>query len=287
MFRQIYLFGLGMTLCLSFCSSTLLAQTQTIDGDPADEWLLSLGPGATGSFVLVEAGEDNATIRAGHFVNPDGSNPANVAGVFVFQLPDVGTVADPFATAGFEFNYIGSDTAAATPTYNIDLYGLGRRSAPVLIADLDFFVGPPGGGAFAVLLRNDLLTPASTPGLQSVNIVNFLNAQYAGGAGAGQFVFLRFSPDFNPNAPLRPVRDAFLMTSANSADTSARPRIEFSLGSFLLGDVNLDSEVDFSDIAFFISLLATEGFQAEADIDGSGTVDFDDISPFITLLSGS
>ena len=53
----------------------------------------------------------------------------------------------------------------------------------------------------------------------------------------------------------------------------------------LLGDVNLDGEVDFSDIAPFIVLLANGRFQAEADIDVNGTVNFDDIAPFIRILA--
>ena len=55
----------------------------------------------------------------------------------------------------------------------------------------------------------------------------------------------------------------------------------------LMGDVNLDSEVNFLDISTFISILSTSDFQAEADMDGSGEVDFLDISPFISVLSGS
>ena len=54
----------------------------------------------------------------------------------------------------------------------------------------------------------------------------------------------------------------------------------------LLGDVNLDSAVDFLDISTFVALLSTGTFQAEADIDQNGRVDFLDISPFITILSG-
>ena len=53
----------------------------------------------------------------------------------------------------------------------------------------------------------------------------------------------------------------------------------------LLGDVNRDGIVDFSDIADFITILAASGDQAEADIDGDGTVTFMDIGPFISLLS--
>ncbi|MDB2686804.1 hypothetical protein N9Y42_06290 [Mariniblastus sp.] len=53
----------------------------------------------------------------------------------------------------------------------------------------------------------------------------------------------------------------------------------------LLGDVNSDQTVDFSDISPFIMILAAGGYQAEADIDQSGEVDFSDISPFIEILS--
>ena len=55
--------------------------------------------------------------------------------------------------------------------------------------------------------------------------------------------------------------------------------------SLLLGDVDLSGEVDFDDIAPFIGVLSSTGFQAEADIDGNGMVDFDDIAGFIGLLS--
>ena len=53
----------------------------------------------------------------------------------------------------------------------------------------------------------------------------------------------------------------------------------------ILGDVNFDGVVNFLDIAPFIAVLATQGFQAEADIDQNDFVNFLDISPFITLLS--
>ena len=54
---------------------------------------------------------------------------------------------------------------------------------------------------------------------------------------------------------------------------------------FLLGDVNQDGAVNFSDISSFISVLSTSGFQAEADINGDGDVNFSDIGPFISLLA--
>ena len=54
--------------------------------------------------------------------------------------------------------------------------------------------------------------------------------------------------------------------------------------SSVLGDVNVDGEVNFLDISPFIVLLSAGGFQEEADIDGNGVVDFLDIAPFISLL---
>ena len=54
---------------------------------------------------------------------------------------------------------------------------------------------------------------------------------------------------------------------------------------FVVGDVDLNGIVDFSDISAFISLLSAGGFQTEADINDDGTVDFSDIALFIGLLS--
>ena len=54
----------------------------------------------------------------------------------------------------------------------------------------------------------------------------------------------------------------------------------------LLGDVNRDDVVDFSDIPSFIAVLVSGSFQLEADIDLDGVVNFLDIAPFIQLLTG-
>jgi hypothetical protein len=54
---------------------------------------------------------------------------------------------------------------------------------------------------------------------------------------------------------------------------------------FILGDVNRDGSVDFSDIPSFIEVLISGDFQIEADIDQNGTVNFSDIPPFIDVLT--
>ena len=55
----------------------------------------------------------------------------------------------------------------------------------------------------------------------------------------------------------------------------------------MLGDVNLNGEVNFLDIAPLITALSAGNFQAEADVNENGTVDFFDIAPFIAILAGN
>ncbi len=56
--------------------------------------------------------------------------------------------------------------------------------------------------------------------------------------------------------------------------------------AIILGDVNQSGEVDFSDIAPFIAILSSGGFQDEADVNEDGAVNFMDINSFIGLLLG-
>ena len=79
--------------------------------------------------------------------------------------------------------------------------------------------------------------------------------------------------------------ELFLFYTGAGEEAIGVARLTFNAVT-LLGDVNLDNAIDFSDIGPFIARLSTSDFQAEADIDQSGDVDFSDISPFIALLSG-
>lgn len=54
----------------------------------------------------------------------------------------------------------------------------------------------------------------------------------------------------------------------------------------LLGDVNLDGEVNLLDVAPFIALLGSGDYQIEADINQDGEVNLLDVAPFIDLLGG-
>ena len=99
----------------------------------------------------------------------------------------------------------------------------------------------------------------------------------ASGFGTGADILLTFNDlgVTNPNGAFNN------RSNAVYASFTAAPFVET-----VIGDVNLDGDVDFSDIAPFISVLASGGDQAEADIDQNGIVDFTDIAPFIGLLSG-
>ena len=53
----------------------------------------------------------------------------------------------------------------------------------------------------------------------------------------------------------------------------------------LLGDTNLNGEVNFLDIASFIEILTSGPFLAEADTNQDGGVNFLDIASFIAILT--
>jgi hypothetical protein len=53
----------------------------------------------------------------------------------------------------------------------------------------------------------------------------------------------------------------------------------------LLGDVNLDGNVNLLDVAPFVALLSQGGYQPEADINQDGIVNLLDVAGFVELLS--
>ena len=57
--------------------------------------------------------------------------------------------------------------------------------------------------------------------------------------------------------------------------------------NILLGDCNLDGEVNFLDISPLIALLTSSNFLEQADCNLDGAVDFLDIAPFIAILTGN
>ena len=79
------------------------------------------------------------------------------------------------------------------------------------------------------------------------------------------------------------------MTNANffSPDATLTITLVSEDPEVILGDCDLDGDVDFSDIPPFIEILTNGTFLAEADCNIDGDVDFSDIPTFIEILTGS
>ncbi|MGJ8696582.1 MAG: hypothetical protein ACSHYF_09710 [Verrucomicrobiaceae bacterium] len=182
--------------------------------------------------TVVEQDQPTTLLGAG------GNNPwVDRASVYVFQLPDLGEVANPFVTSSLTFDF----SAKQGTLKNNDLYGLGRRaSAEVLGSD---YYGQTSvvDASDATRLQSDILTNStalgsvSTSGAGSTALRDYLNAQYDSGAGAGEFVFLRL----NTSEPKSGIHRATLTMSEGSAASpvDTRPRISYTVGGTPVAEV--------------------------------------------------
>ncbi len=141
--------------------------------------------------------------------------------IYAFTLPDFGGIANPFVEAALNFNYVTKQNALR----DNDLYGLGSRSSPVVLptdyygktADLD--------PTDATLIQAAALTDSTPYGevtSSGTGLVNYLNAEYAAGSGAGRTVFLRL----NSAGEKTGIRRATL-SMAEDAVPGNRPRVDF------------------------------------------------------------
>ena len=141
-------------------------------------------------------------------------------------------------------------------------------------------IGPTNATDLVVAVREDsneffsVTVPAADLADDGRAIVDlsdfFFNGDQVDGVPNGTIVEASFQSPFGSRSPV---------------DFSVQRISVINGNPVLLGDVNLDEEVNFLDIAPFIQILSSSGFQAEADIDINGVVDFLDIAPFIELLS--
>ncbi len=147
--------------------------------------------------------------------------------VYVFQLPNLGQASAPFEEADFRFEFVGKNTSLR----GHDLYGLGRRSSPTVRVS-DFYsqteVADPSDATRlqqSILTNNTPLGLVSTSAGGSTNLVNYLNEQYANGAGIDQYVFLRL----NTRAPKSELNFATLTMSEGGvmSPQDTRPQITY------------------------------------------------------------
>lgn len=148
--------------------------------------------------------------------------------VLPFLLPTL-SPGESFETADLQITLFLNNSVAGQ---NADLYGLSRISdSSSLIAD-DFFVG-----AFdpsATLIQDDFIVSTTPSGNDEINtdalgdsaLVAFLNEQYADGANAGSYVFLRLSSDTSPVADNR--FEPRTSEADGTAVTTRDPQITFT-----------------------------------------------------------
>ena len=228
-----------------------------IHGDPADASPIQ---NINGTTLSMGNTANDPEVFAGQF-NNNARSP-----VFAFQLPDFGTVASPFARASLTLHLRGMETVPG----NLDLYGLGARSSPTVLAS-DFWGETPTPDFIdAEFLQDNLMVPTSPTGVShtSADISSYLNAQYAGGSNAGKYVFIRLSTDADFANSQR-----YFITTANAAATDAEgspdhsvwPQINFS-AVFPYPDTDEDGMPDQWEMQSFQTLDKT----ATADDDGDG-----------------
>ena len=142
----------------------------------------------------------------GHVWGGTGIQPT--AGILAFQLPDLGMQENPFLTAQLRVT-IGDllDADGTGSMQYVDLYGLPRRTSDALDMDLYYRggwdpnpagVNPASGtGLTAEWFFNDIgdgtYTTVGGIGSGATILADYLNAEYAGGSGIGQYVFLRLN----------------------------------------------------------------------------------------------
>lgn len=139
------------------------------------------------------------------------TNTANrvEVGVFVFQLPSLGAIANPFTEETLNLRLVFANNMFSFNGSNgYDLYGLGARASSSVLGD-DFYVGSANDTTDATKLVDKFISravvgdnnvPSGGIGFQLTGtaLVNYLNTQYAAGANAGKYIFFRVNPDFIP-----------------------------------------------------------------------------------------
>jgi hypothetical protein len=210
-------------------------------------------------------------------IGQTGTAPFDRAAVMVFQLPNLGAVEAPFQTAAFQAYLTQTVTSG---NVGGDLYGIARRAAPEIL-NTDYYGLTNTPDSNADLLEDDFLVEgmpinqsASTSETGDANLLDFLNAQYAGGAGAGEYVFLRLNVDADTS-------QRWKIASGDAASEEQKPQIRFTAVSgpaFRLGDFNGDGFVNLSDLDQYngnIDASAVGPLEA-LDLDGDGIVGAND-----------
>jgi hypothetical protein len=213
------------------------ARAAVIMTTAADQAVFGLNSGATSANVdggTALAAVNVTTARAG---SVGGATPPGRSYVIPFQLPNLGP-GSPFLNASLTVNYalgFGAYPNGTNANFNADVYGLGQR-ANSAVQTGDYFQGFAGGtdATDATMIQDNWLTPllvtpangtplSTVPGL----LDNYLNTQYANGANAGNFVFLRISAD--GDSTTNDIAYSFFTFDQGTAGGGAIPTITYTV----------------------------------------------------------
>jgi hypothetical protein len=217
------LLALATLLALSVTASSHAA---IITANTADN---GLNQSATESIVDgggSTASNTTSTIRVG--ISGLGGRNAE----FVFQLPDLGTISNPFDAAFFTFK-VASTPANGNGGFTIDLYGIPQRASSAT-SGADYYEGT-NDTTNATLLQTGIITTTSgTAGstitsIAGTALTDYLNTQYGvNGANIGNFVFLRLNPQ---QATTVNAAAGYNIHSADAVSSLDRPFITYDIAA--------------------------------------------------------
>ena len=202
--------------------------------------------GDVGSFFQIRG---NSTLElSGGSLEGFGIIGGAASGVVTGGSFNITDVSGPLDISGGDFN-----TFRVFSGGSVNLFGTDFAIDGVPITGLTL------GQQFIVLDRNVTLSGTLSDGSTFSNLLDPVTTG------------LDFDPEFGDFLP-------------GVASPFATVTVTLVESNVLLGDCDLNGEVNFSDIPAFIPILAAEAFLAQADCNEDGVVNFSDIPPFIEIL---
>lgn len=191
-----------------------LSGAANISVDPADGEV-STSPAGVPAGVGATAGTLN--LPGAYYAN----TPLHYVAPLLLPALGPGTFSNVSLTVTF-------NSLLETPTFNVDLYGIAgtRAAATPILSDAQ------NGGTGGTLLAGDFWSAAAPPvggsatttsAANSTAMSAWLNLNYAGGTGGGNYAFLRLSPDV-----VNPPRSGYFLRTANNADAASRPFLSYT-----------------------------------------------------------
>ena len=160
-----------------------------------------------------------------------GNNSRGQSTIYFFALPTIPS-SDAIVEAELQLHFLGLTRATITtpPELNADLFGIGARSSPTILAS-DYYDGDASLGS-DTLIAESFLTPSATTGsftASGSNLTTFLISLYQpNGIPTAPFAVLRVNPDSDLPVFSGPLR-GYELASANHPNPAFVPRLTITV----------------------------------------------------------